>query len=120
MDEAAYPWQADWYRSKVRAALGSRFDDQYRLWFVDNAMHVTPNSYMTPSEGGATNAAFSPVNTRIVSYAGLLQQALRDVAAWAERGIAPPESTSYKMDDAQVVVPPTAAEHAKAFSRWSR
>ena len=110
MDEAAYPWHADWYRSHVRAALGPKFDDQYRLWFVDHAMHVTPNSYMTPSEGGAADAAFSPVNTRIVSYAGLLQQALRDVAAWAERGIAPPESTSYKMDDGQVVVPVTAAE----------
>jgi hypothetical protein len=109
MDEAAYPWKADWYRSKVRAALGPKMDDQYRLWFVDHAMHVSPNSYMTPSEGGATNAAFSPVNTRIISYAGVLQQALRDVAAWAERGVAPAESTSYRIDDAQVVVPPTAS-----------
>jgi len=109
MDEAAYPWKADWYRSKVRAALGPRIDDQYRLWYVDHAMHVTPNSYMTPSEGGAADATFSPVNTRIISYAGLLQQALRDMSAWVERGIAPAASTSYRMDDAQVVVPPTAA-----------
>jgi hypothetical protein len=109
MDEAAYPWQADWYRSKVRAALGPRFDDQYRLWFADNAMHVSPDSYMTLSEGGATTKSASRVDTHIVSYAGILQQALRDVAAWAERGIAPPESTSYELDDGQIVVPPTAA-----------
>jgi hypothetical protein len=109
MDEAAYPWKADWYHSKVRAALGPKIDDHYRLWYVDHAMHVTPNSYMTPSEGGSADAAYSPVNTRIISYAGLLQQALRDMVAWAERGIAPAASTSYRMDDAQVIVPPTAA-----------
>jgi hypothetical protein len=109
MDEAAYPWQADWYRSRVRAALGENFDDQYRLWFVDNAMHVTPANYMSPSEGGPTDAGTSWVDSHIISYAGILQQALRDVAAWAEQGIAPPESTSYEMDDGQVVIPATAA-----------
>jgi hypothetical protein len=108
MDEAAYPWKADWYRSKVRAALEAKIDAQYRLWYVDHAMHVSPGSYMTPTEGGAADAAFSPVNTRIISYAGLLQQALRDMVAWSERGVAPAESTSYRVDDAQVVVPPTA------------
>ena len=109
MDEAAYPWQADWYRARVRAALGPNLDNQYRLWFVDNAMHVNPSSYMTPSEGGPTDAGHSWVDTHIISYTGILQQALRDVAAWAERGIAPPESTSYEMDDGQVVIPVTAA-----------
>jgi len=40
----------------------------------------------------------------------MLQQALRDVAAWAEKGIAPPASTSYEIVDAQVVVSNDAAE----------
>jgi hypothetical protein len=110
MDEAAYPWQADWYRSKVRAALGPSFDNQYRLWFVDHAMHVNPSRYMTPSEGGPTDAAHSWVDTHIISYAGILQQALRDVATWAERGIAPPESTTYEVEDGQIVVPAAAAK----------
>lgn len=109
MDEAAYPWQADWYRSRVRDALGPRFDDQYRLWFVDNAMHVSPSSYMTPSEGGAADAGYSWVDSHIISYSGILQQALRDVAAWAERDIPPPESTSYKVRDGQVTVPASAS-----------
>ncbi len=108
MDEAAYPWQADWYRSKVRAALGPNLDNQYRVWFVDHAMHVNPSRYMSPSEGEPTVEGHSWVDTHIISYAGILQQALRDVAAWAERGIAPPESTSYEVEDGQVVIPATA------------
>jgi hypothetical protein len=109
MDEAAYPWQADWYRSKVQAALGSRLDDNYRLWFVDNAMHVSPTSYMTPGEGGPIDTGHSWVDTHIVSYSGIVQQALRDVAVWAERGISPPESTSYEVVDGQVIVPQAAS-----------
>jgi hypothetical protein len=109
MDEAAYPWQADWYRSKVQAALGSRLDDNYRLWFVDNAMHVSPTSYMTPGEGGPIDAGHSWVDTHIVSYSGIVQQALRDVATWAERGISPAESTSYEVVDGQVIVPQAAS-----------
>jgi hypothetical protein len=100
-DEAAYPWQADWYHRQVRRALGERADDQFRVWFVDKAMHTGP----FPS-----NSARRPSHlTRLVPYVGVLQQALRDVAAWAERGLPPPPSTDYKVVDGQVVVPPSAA-----------
>ncbi|HEY6308369.1 MAG TPA: hypothetical protein VI488_18135 [Candidatus Angelobacter sp.] len=101
MDEAAYPWQADWYRSLVQAAMGSRLDDHYRLWFVDHAMHTSP--WVAPGEP-------RPVRTtRVVPYAGVLQQALRDVSAWVETGLVPPLSTVYEVRDGQVLVPPTAA-----------
>jgi hypothetical protein len=110
MDEAAYPWQADWYRNRVREHLGTKIDDSYRLWFLDHAMHVSPGSYLAIGEGGDINHGHSSVETRIISYSGILQQALRDVAAWAERGIAPPQSTAYRMDDGQVVVPQSGAE----------
>jgi hypothetical protein len=101
MDEAAYPWGADWYRARVKAALGPAFEDRYRLWFVENAMHVT--QAVAPGER-------RPVaTTRVISYQGVLQQALRDLAAWVERGIAPPESTDYQVEDGQVVLPPSAA-----------
>jgi hypothetical protein len=100
MDESAYPWQAAYYHRLVETALGPRIDDQFRLWFVDHAMHMAP----TVNPGDAR-----PVSTtRIVSYAGVLQQALRDLVAWVERGLAPPASTSYEVVDGQVVVPPTA------------
>jgi hypothetical protein len=102
MDEAAYVWQADWYRSLVRQALGDRLDGQYRLWLVDHAMHTAPN--VMPGDP-------KPVRTtRVVPYSGVLQQALRDLSAWVERGIAPPPSTEYEMVDGQVRVPARAAE----------
>jgi hypothetical protein len=36
-----------------------------------------------------------------VGYPGVLQQALRDVAAWAEQGMPPPDTTNYQMVDTQ-------------------
>src|SRR5262245_19074286 len=47
--------------------------------------------------------------TRMVSYLGVLQQALRDVADWVELGIAPPASTACRYVDGQVHVPDTAS-----------
>jgi hypothetical protein len=96
MDQDAFPWQADWYRSRVKAALGPRLDENFRLWFADHALH-----------GDQERQADA---TRTVSYLGVLHQALRDLSAWVEKGVAPPASTSYKVVDGQVQVPPTAAE----------
>jgi hypothetical protein len=95
-DREAFPWQADWYRTKVAANLGDRLDDNYRLWFFDHALH------------GDSTAQEDPTHT--VSYLGALQQALRDLAAWVEQGTPPPPPTAYKVVDGQVVVPATAAE----------
>ena len=39
----------------------------------------------------------------------MLEQALRDLAAWVEQGIAPPPSTAYVLDDGQIQLPATAA-----------
>ena len=47
--------------------------------------------------------------TRLVNYVGIVQQAVRDVSAWAERGIAPPSSTRYSVEDGQVKLPADAA-----------
>lgn len=102
MDEAAVPVSADYYRRLIEDRLGDGIDDQYRIWFIDNAMHTTPAV-------GKDDRA--PVRTtRVVSYLGVLQQGLRDLVAWVEYGLAPPSSTSYQVVDSQVVVPATAAE----------
>ncbi|MGH9006395.1 MAG: hypothetical protein ACRDV6_01565 [Acidimicrobiales bacterium] len=102
MDEAAVPIQADYYRRLIAEQLGDRIDDQYRLWFIDNAMHTTPVVQRDDP---------SPVRTtRVVSYLGVLHQGLRDLVAWVEHGVAPPESTSYEIADGQVIVPATAAQ----------
>jgi len=102
MDEAAYPWQGDWFRSRVKAALGAQIDERYRLYYIDNTMHTTQTS--TPKDP-------RPVaTTRVVSYQGVLQQMLRDLTAWVEKGVAPPEGTGYKVNDGQVQIAATARE----------
>jgi hypothetical protein len=100
MDEAAWPCQAEHYRRLVEARLGSRTDDHYRLWFIDHALHTTPMVY--PGEP-------RPVRTtRVISYLGVLQQALRDLSDWVEKDLAPPPSTTFDIVDNQVFVPATA------------
>jgi hypothetical protein len=95
LDREALPWQADWYRAKAQEHLGGEFDDNFRLWFTDNALH------------GDDEAQESPTHT--VSYLGVLHQALRDLSRWVEEGVAPPPTTSYKVVDGQVTVPADAA-----------
>lgn len=97
-DEIAFPWNADWYRARVREQLGESFDEQYRLWYVEKAMHTPPKAKDSASK------------TRVTNFGPVLQQALRDLVAWAERAEEPPQSTQYEVLDGQVVVPPTAAE----------
>jgi hypothetical protein len=96
MDQDALPWQADWYRSKVKEALGDRIDDSFRLWYVDHALHG--------------DGARQGDTTHTVSYLPDLYQALRDLSVWVEKDVPPPPSTNYKMVDGQVEVPTTAAE----------
>jgi hypothetical protein len=96
LDREALPWQADWYRSKVRENLGNAIDDHFRLWFTDNALH------------GDEEIQESPTHT--VSYLGVLHQALRDLSRWVEDGVAPPPSTSYEVVDGQVMVPVHATQ----------
>ena len=101
MDEAAYPWQAAWYDDLVHEVQPDA-DDRFRLWYVDHAMHMRPQ--VGPGDP-------RPVRTtRIVNYGGVLEQALLDVAAWVEKGEAPPASTTYQVIDGQVFVPAGASE----------
>ena len=93
-DREAMPWQADWYRKRVEANLGKRTDESFRVWHTDHALHGDSAEQEDP--------------TRTVSYLGVLHQALRDLSQWVEKGVAPPASTSYRIDDGQVVVPVSA------------
>jgi hypothetical protein len=102
MDEAAYPWQAAWYEDVVRRAQGTDADDRFRLYFIDHAMHMAPMDL--PGDARPVSS------TRYLSYAGALQQALLDLAAWAEHDVAPPASTSYQVVNGQVHVPASAAD----------
>jgi len=95
-DREAFPWQADWYRTRVAQHLGATTDDHFRLWYTDHALHGDEPQLEDP--------------TRVVSYQGVLQQALRDLAAWVEKGTPPPMTTNYQLTDGQVVVPPSAPD----------
>jgi hypothetical protein len=95
-DREAFPWQADWYRDRVKENLGVNTDNNFRLWYTDHALHGDLSRQEDP--------------TRTISYLGVLQQALLDLSDWVEKGNEPPTTTNYKIEDGQVVVPPTAAE----------
>lgn len=95
-DTEAFPWQTDWYRARVEEQLGEETDARFRLWYNDHANH-----------GDYRNQAHP---THTVSYLGALQQALRDLSAWVERDIAPPDTTRYEIVDGQVIVPERASE----------
>lgn len=91
MDQDALPWQGDWYRAKVKGALGDRIDDSFRLWYVEHALH--------------SDGARQGDTTHTVSYLPDLYQALHDLSAWVEKGVPPPSGTNYKIVDGQVNVP---------------
>lgn len=95
-DTDALPLHTDWYRQRVEASLGPAAEDTYRIYFNENADHQD-----APPTIGA-RATF------LVDWYGNVEQALRDVAAWAEDGVTPPESTAYDIVDGQVVVPEAA------------
>lgn len=95
-DREAFPWQADWYYSRVKEALGDSTDSYFRLWFTDRALHGDFTKQEDP--------------TQTVSYLGVLQQALLDLSAWVEKVITPPASTRYKIEEGQVMVSSTASE----------
>lgn len=95
LDIDALPWQADWYRAKVQEALGEAFKDNFALWYVDHAQHDNPT---TPE-----------AHAHIVSFSGALQQALRDLSAWVEKGVRPLE-TRYEVAESQINLPAGAAE----------
>jgi hypothetical protein len=98
MDIDALPWQADWYRTKVKEAKGKNIDKEFRLYFIDHAQHTPPVGI--------------PAQARTVSYQGALEQTLRDVSAWVERGTRPPANTNYKIVDSQVEVPQSVQQRA--------
>ena len=97
-DREAYPWQADWYRKRVEHELGDRFNDTFRLWYTDHALHGDETNQEDP--------------TRTVSYLGVLEQALRDLSDWVEKGTPPPASTEYKVIDGQVIVLNSATDRS--------
>ncbi|STZ49489.1 Uncharacterised protein [Myroides odoratimimus] len=95
-DREAFPWQADWYRSRVIEHLDEKIDENFRLWYTDRALHGDATLQEDPN--------------RTISYLGVLQQALLDLSQWVEKGIEPPQSTQYKVENGQIIVSEKADE----------
>ena len=95
MDIDALPWQADWYKSRVKHHLGQHWQERFALWFIDRTSHDNP------PKGEA--------RAHTVRLSGALQQALRDIANWVENG-ARPWDTAYHIDNSQVRVPDDVAQ----------
>ncbi|MFH8249007.1 PKD domain-containing protein [Microbacterium sp. B2969] len=90
-DTDALPIHTDWYRKQIEASLGPAASDNYRVYFTDHADHQDA----VPTGERATH---------LVDWYGMVEQALRDVAAWVEEGVQPPASTQYTIEDSQIVI----------------
>jgi hypothetical protein len=97
LDVEAFAWSGDWYRLQALETHGSSLDSNYRLWFTDNADHVSPR--------------FPAANAHIVDYNGVLEQALLYLDNWVLNGTAPPPTSGYSItEDTQVVLADAAPE----------
>jgi len=91
-----FPWQADWYRHKVEEIQGEKAPDMFRIYYNDNCPHGD-----VEDKGAHSN---------VVSYLGMLQQALLDLSDWVERDIQPKDNSGYDLVDNQVILKDTPEE----------
>ncbi|WP_462402412.1 Tat pathway signal sequence domain protein [Pseudomonas sp. Marseille-QA0332] len=96
LDLDAYPWDADWYAGRVKQHLGEHANSRFRVWYNENADHHDGSVIVS----GKTRTH----EIHLVSYVGMLEQALRDLSAWVESDTAPPASTSYSVVQGQVEI----------------
>lgn len=89
LDTEAFAWQGDWYRQRVIQQQGDD-SNNFRLWYSERTNH------------GDTTQQKDPTYT--VSYLGMLQRALHDVAMWVEKDIAPAATSGYTINEGQLVL----------------
>ena len=86
-DNLSWPIFNSSYAESIQRTLGAKANDMMRFYLHDNGSHAV---------GGGEP--------------GIFQQAMQDLMAWAEKGIAPPPSTNYTIKNGQVVPPDNAAD----------
>ncbi|MEX1007010.1 MAG: hypothetical protein WD271_04100 [Acidimicrobiia bacterium] len=100
-DGQCWPCGAENLRRQLVERRGS--ERYVRVWFTEHAMHL-PSSALRPGR--------SPVaSTRLIDYAGHVQQAIRDVIDWVEFSKVPPADTAVdRSADGAIVLPDDAAQ----------
>ena len=97
-DPGSYPYVGGFYADQVRRAMGpAATDGIFRIYYQDNAPHGAFPT-VQPGPSAAEQA------TKMASVGGILNQALLDLAAWAERGVPPLPSTQYSLDAMNQIV----------------
>jgi PKD domain len=86
-DNLSWPIFNASYAQQIQRILGPKANDMMRFYLHDNGRHAV---------GGGEP--------------GIFQQSIQDLMAWAEKGIAPPPSTSFTIRNGQVIPPDNAAE----------
>jgi hypothetical protein len=86
-DNLSWPLFNASYAEQIQRTLGSRANGMMRFYLHDNGRHAV---------GGGEP--------------GIFQQSIQDLMAWAEKGIAPPPSTSYVIRNGQVIPATQAAD----------
>lgn len=94
MDESTCSWCADWYRKKIAEAKGGE-ENHVRVYYMERCMHGDL-SWLE--------------NNMVTNYLGAMRQALLDLSDWVERGIEPRPTTSYRVEENQIIVPERAAQ----------
>jgi hypothetical protein len=108
LDNMVWPTSISSYHKRVKENLGEKIDENFRLWFVENACHGAPDVIGPMLLGGGDPDAWL---SRLVSYDGVTSQVLRDLVGWVERGEEPHAYGGYELTrDNQLVLPATAAE----------
>ncbi len=99
-DASLWPPQGVIYKRAVEQAQGAeKARERFRLQWTQNAEHVPP--MLLPSDPKRATA------TWLIDYMPSIEQGLVDLAAWVEKGVAPPE-TQYSFVDGKISLPPTA------------
>jgi hypothetical protein len=90
LDTSGWPPGGVEFEDHVRAHLGERTESQFRLWWIDNAEHIS---------GSVIPVRSLPApSTRLVDYTGAHESALDAMVAWIERDVTPPVSTNYRFE----------------------
>jgi hypothetical protein len=101
VDPSSFPYVASFYAEQVVKAMGAaQANRMFRVYYNENSGH-----------GAVGVLPDGKIATTTIGIAGILNQALLDLAAWVERGVPPPPSSIYSLDPMnQVMLPEKASQ----------